>query len=45
MNSNFVVVSSVPVLKKRTLYYLLPAITFAVIINIPKFFEFRTVSR
>lgn len=32
-------------LKKRTCHYLLPALIFSVLINIPKFFEFRTVDR
>ena len=31
-----------PMLKKRTCHYLLPALLVAVLINIPKFFEFRT---
>ena len=37
--------TSAPLLKKRTFYYLLPAVTIAVLINIPKFLEFRTVTR
>lgn len=32
-----------PMLKKRTCHYLLPALLFSVIINIPKFLEFKTV--
>ena len=31
--------------KKRALRYLLPAVAFAVVINIPKFFEFRNFIR
>ena len=29
-------------LKKRTCHYLLPAVFFSVLVNIPKFFEFKT---
>ena len=34
-----------PMMKKRTFYYLVPAITSALVINIPKFLEFRTVTK
>ena len=37
--------NATPMMKKRTFYYLLPAIISALIINIPKFLEFRTVTR
>jgi hypothetical protein len=44
-SSHKVCSNSAPILKKRTFYYLVPAITIAVLINIPKFLEFRTVTR
>ena len=32
-------------LKKRTCYYMLPVILVSVVVNVPKFLEFKTVSK
>lgn len=37
--------NSTPLVRKRTLYYMVPAISVALMINVPKFMEFRTVKK
>jgi len=37
--------NSAPLVRKRTLFYMVPAISVAIMINVPKFMEFRTVNK